>query len=193
MVKPRVDDPLTADQLRAALDYDPQAGLFTWRYRPNARREWNTRNAGRVAGSVTNRGYIQIAVNGWLYHAHRLAWLWMTGAWPPFEIDHIDNDPGNTRWRNLRAATSSQNKMNMRVRCDNNSGLKGVHWNTRRAAWSAEIWVSGRKSNLGLFPTQQLAHAAYCEAATRLHGAFARFELPTSVDAPGCRRNSPPR
>ena len=31
MAKPRLDDPLTADQLLAALDYEPATGDFIWR------------------------------------------------------------------------------------------------------------------------------------------------------------------
>jgi hypothetical protein len=34
--------------------------------------------------------------------------------------------------------------------------------------------VNYKSTHLGYFDTAEAAHAAYCEAAKRLHGAFAR-------------------
>ena len=90
MAKIRLNDPLTADQLRTLLNYDPATGVFTWRRQNQLghyARSWNTRYAGTVAGT-SQHGYVQIMVNGWLYLAHRLAFLWMTGNWPALEADH---------------------------------------------------------------------------------------------------------
>jgi hypothetical protein len=178
MVKPRLDDPLTADQLRAVLDYDPASGVFTWRRRDQLghyARSWNTRYAGTVAGTPQH-GYVQIMVNGWLYLAHRLAFLWMTGSWPQFEGDHKDGNPTNNRWSNLRDATRNQGVMNTRKRSDNTSGYKGVWFEKRRSHWVAEIEANGTKHYIGAFPTAEIAKAARDKAARRLHGAFARSE-----------------
>jgi hypothetical protein len=176
MPKARVDDPLTAEQLRAVLDYDPHSGALTWKARETWRHSWNTRYAGKVAGTPTKpRGYIQIAIYGELYLAQRLAWLWMTGAWPAFEVDHWDTDTSNNRWSNLRAATSSENKMNKGHRSDNTSGYKGVWWSKRRNKWIAEVMVDGKKRQAGSFDTAIEAHIARMKAAQDLHGDFARF------------------
>jgi hypothetical protein len=174
MPKARIDDPLTADQLRALLDYNPETGVLTWRARQGKRRNWDTRRSGKSAGSFAG-GYIRVTLHLHRYQAHQLAWLWMTGEWPPARIDHIDTNRANNRWANLRLATNSQNKMNARVRADNTSGYKGVHWVSRERKWLATITVDGVKKRLGLFHTPSEAHAAYREAATRLHGEFARF------------------
>ena len=180
MVAPRLNDPLTANQLRAVLDYSPHLGVFLWRKREPLRmydRSWNTRSAGTVAGTPTiQRGYIQILLFGRLYLAHRLAFLWMTGKWPEFEADHRDNDPSNNKWANLRDATSSQGSMNTRRRSDNTSGFKGVWFEKRRNHWVADIEANGRKHHLGSFPTAEAAKAARDEAARRLHGEFARHD-----------------
>ena len=180
MVAPRLNDPLTADQLRTLLDYSPELGVFVWRKREPLRmydRTWNTRYAGKIAGTPTvPKGYIQIMVNGELYLGHRLAYLWMTGKWPEFEIDHHDCNPANNKWDNLRAATSSQGKMNTRLRSDNVSGYKGVRFEKRRNHWIAIIHVNGVRQLLGSFPTAEAAKAARDEAARKLHGAFARHD-----------------
>ena len=180
MAKPRLDDPLTADQLRTLLDYVPKSGVFVWRARAALTRydrTWNTRYAGKIAGTPTvPKGYVQIMVDGHLYLGHRLAYLWMTSNWPPFEIDHKDHNPANNAWRNLRAATSSQGKMNTRLRSDNTSGFKGVGFEKRRGHWIAVIEADGKRHYLGSFPTPEAAKSAYAEAAQRLHGEFASLD-----------------
>lgn len=177
MAKPRLDDPLTAEQLRAKLDYIPITGVFFWRHRQFAGRSWNTRYAGTVAGALTPTGYIQILIRTRLYLAHRLAFLWMTGAWPRSpEIDHIDGDRTNNAWSNLREATRGQNAMNYGRRSDNTSGVKGVRWEKRRNHWVVEVMIHGHKHYIGSFATLEEAKAARIEAANRLHGQYARHD-----------------
>jgi hypothetical protein len=161
------------------LDYSPKLGLFFWRRREPLRqydKTWNTRYAGMPAGTPTvPKGYIQIMADGRLHLAHRLAFLWMTGAWPKQEVDHRDGDRANNRWKNLRVATSSQNRMNSVRRSDNASGYKGVSFDKRRDYWVADIMANGMTFHLGSFPTPEAAAAAYAEAAARLHGKFANL------------------
>lgn len=68
---------LTAERLRSLLRYDPDTGTFVW-----AARTSNRIKIGDVAGRPHNRGYVAIGVDGRVYLAHRLAWLWVTGNWP---------------------------------------------------------------------------------------------------------------
>jgi hypothetical protein len=105
--------------------------------------------------------------------ARSVIWLWMTGEWPPDEIDHRDMDGTNNKWGNLRKATHADNMHNQKPRHHNTSGFKGVH---RRAngKWRASIGIDGKRINLGTFSTAAEAGAAYGEAARKLHGEFAR-------------------
>lgn len=98
---------LTVVQLKELLHYNPETGVFTW-----ARSVGQRARIGRVAGSKVPSGYIKISVSKRVYSAHRLAWLYMTGSWPENEIDHVDNNPSNNAFSNLRAATKSQNAQN---------------------------------------------------------------------------------
>jgi hypothetical protein len=174
MVAPRLNDPLTADQLRSMLDYDPATGIFTWLLRKHAPKHWNTRWSGKAAGSVTFSGYLHIRLGNRIYRAHRLVFLWMVGAWPENEVDHQDGNRLNNRWSNLRQATPSENRMNKGMRSDNTSGRKGVCLDRRSKRWQAQVMLSKKRHHLGYFDTPEEAHAAYVEAARRLHGKFAR-------------------
>ena len=54
------------------------------------------------AGEIGSDGYLHIEIDGQDCLAHNLAWLYMTGEWPPGEIEHIDGDKLNNAWANLR-------------------------------------------------------------------------------------------
>ncbi|MCI0598713.1 MAG: HNH endonuclease [Beijerinckiaceae bacterium] len=167
---------ITASELRKLLHYCPQSGNFTWLTRGGDDRltnSWNARYAGTIAGSVNKKhGYRYISIDGRLYLAHRLAFLNMTGALPRDDVDHVNLDRSDNRWINLREATQSQNQANTRKPRGNTSGWKGASRNGSR--WQAQIGVNGKQIYLGRFRTPEEAHAAYCEAAVKYYGDFAR-------------------
>lgn len=90
------------------------------------------------------------------------------------DVDHIDSNGLNNSRSNLRVATRSQNSYNQRVSKRNKSGVKGVHQHTQTGKWCAQIRAQGYREHLGSFDTVEEAHAAYKQAAARLHGQFAR-------------------
>jgi hypothetical protein len=91
-------------------------------------------------------------------------------------IDHEDGDGLNNRRYNVRIATPSQNMHNMRTRCDNTSGFKGVHFSKSSGKWMARIKLNQKTNYLGLFASPEDAHAAYCLASDKYHGEFGRTE-----------------
>lgn len=166
---------LTAEYLRSVLDYDHLTGVFRWRARSDVRiLAWNTRWAGKVAGSSLN-GYRIIKINGVTYYAHRLAFIYMTGR-IPIEVDHKNRKRSDNWWKNLREATVSQNGYNKPKLSCNVSGLKGVYFKSQRQKWISRISADKRRIHLGCFDTREAAYEAYCEAAHRLHGEFASTE-----------------
>ena len=170
--------PITAQELRDLLSYDPSTGNFTWKPRP-VRIEFirtdlanNTRLAGRVAGTTHCRGYRHIKIDGREYKAHRLAWLYIYDRWPRNEIDHINGDPGDNRIRNLREATRWQNMANRQgARTDSLLGVRGV---TRvKSRFEARLRVHGKHVQVGTFATVAEAEAAVKAKRQELFGEFA--------------------
>lgn len=91
-------------------------------------------------------------------------------------VDHISGDRLDNRRANLRFATNAQNKWNAVQHRDNTSGFKGVSWAKQAKKWRAKICRFEKQYHLGYFKTPAAAHAAYCAAAARLHGEFARVK-----------------
>jgi hypothetical protein len=160
---------ISLEKLRSLLSYDPETGDWTWIVdRPH------TVKAGDRAGYCTPSGYWKINMSKAIYRAHRLAWLYMTGEQPPEMIDHIDGNPSNNRWANLRAATPAQNSANQRQQANNTSGYKGVYYSKHARKWRAQFSIDNKTKNLGYFDTPELAYEAYMKAARRRFGEFVR-------------------
>ena len=147
----------TAERVRELLVYDPDTGVFTWRA--------NRSNclAGTQAGGTTHAGgYRLIGIDGTKYLAHRLAWLYVTGAWPEEEIDHIDGQTDNNRFINLRPASRVQNAQNAKRDVGATSKHPGVCWGINRQKWSAKIRVGdGKKMFLGRYDDEVPAALIY--------------------------------
>ena len=166
---------LTAEMVRRALDYDPMTGLLFWRRRDDVLPRVNKRLAGKPAGCRDGQyGYLSVRLHDRLYQAHRLIWLHVTGEWPTDVLDHIDGNPSNNVWSNLRPATRAENNRNRKSIRE--GFLKGVLRDPKSGRWQAMVMLGRKNHYLGTFSTQEEAHAAYEEAAKRLHGEFARFD-----------------
>lgn len=92
------------------------------------------------------------------------------------KIDHINGNGLDNRRDNIRLATHTQNMRNTKLRKNNKTGYKGVMWNTRRRKFQTYITVNSKLIYLGQFDLAEEAHKAYCDAAVKYHGEFARFE-----------------
>jgi hypothetical protein len=152
---------ITAERLRLLVEYEPQTGVF----RRRVKRSWLA-----SGGSPDRNGHIRISVDGRLYAAHRLAWLYMTGSWPAGVIDHVNGVRSDNRWGNLRDVSVTVNQQNQqRAHRRNCTGLLGVTFNKARGKFQAQISASGRRLYLGLHDTAEEAHSAYVRAKRALH------------------------
>lgn len=135
---------LTQERLKHLLHYDLETGLWTWN-NPNPR---SGREAGELAGGMTTGGYWRVVVDCQTYRSGRLAWFYMTGEWPTYEIDHIDHDRCNDRWANLRSVDQLQNLRNRDF-----GALRGI------ACCGRKLQVSVCGQYLGLFDRLEEAFA----------------------------------
>jgi len=118
--------------------------------------------------------YLYIPSKQKLYNVSRLIFLMFHGYLPE-KISYIDNNSQNTRIENLRAATISQVKCSAKRPKSNSSGYKGVYLHKKKNKYIAQIKKNKKYYYLGSFYTPKEAHKAYCKAAKKLHGEFARL------------------
>ena len=171
---------ITQANLKESLYYDPETGVFTWLHRPSChfkrecdQRTFNTKYAGKVAGSTNAHGYIQIMLFGVNELAHRLAFIYMNGKSPEI-IDHLDGDRSNNQFTNIRPASKSENNRNSLVGKNNKSGFKGVYWSKCANKWAAQIVIDKSKKYLGLFSCPEEAAKRYDKEAMLRFGEFAK-------------------
>jgi hypothetical protein len=154
---------LTVQRLHEVLDYNPETGVFVWKFRPDKRKQLNLWFAGKEAGSIEKRresAYRRIMVDGRLHRAHRLAWLYVKGVWPNHQIDHRDGDGLNNRLENLRDVTDRANHSNQAIPSNNCSEVCGVSWYANYGKWRAQVKKDGRGYHLGYFADLADAEAA---------------------------------
>jgi hypothetical protein len=160
---------ITQSRLVELLTYEAKTGLFKWNLDLKTGRGAGrvTHLAGSIAGGSNGR-YCKIGVDGGRYFAHRLAFLWVTGEFPENNIDHIDGNPLNNAWINLRDVSRSVNLQNRRHSPSGSEfNLLGVSRNHKR--YLAQISVNKKNKYLGTFDSPDQAHAAYLSAKRALH------------------------
>ena len=181
------NDP-TAECIRQILDYNPKTGIFVWKRRsPNVFKDgghsrehkcavWNTKFAGKNAGTINNKGYGSIVIRGIAMAAHRLAFLYVNDIYPNDQIDHIDGNRSNNKISNLREAVNGQNRNNAKLQKNNTSGDKNVHYCKSAKKWLVRFNINEKK--ITVFRSRDLELSALVASEWRdyLHGEFARHK-----------------
>lgn len=141
---------ITQERLKYLLEYNPDTGVFTRKIGRKGVKK-GAEAGCIVKGVIVGKSYRRISIDYKIYAAHRLAWLYMTGEMPPDQIDHIDGNGLNNKWKNLRSVSAHENKKNKRLPVNNSSGFCGVAWNKVCKKWRALIQVNGKSKHLGMF------------------------------------------
>jgi hypothetical protein len=154
---------LTQETLQFYCRYDPKTGEFWRTFKFDS---WgNVTEVNRLIVGKNNRGYRWLKLFDKVYLVHRLVFLYMTGKHPTNEVDHINGDRLDNRWKNLRQCDAFTNSRNQGVRKDCTSGVRGVNYNTTKSSRSLKRWVArishkGERITLGNFETFEEAVAA---------------------------------
>jgi len=156
---------LTQQRLKQVVKYCPESGLFS------AIQAISQRKYGDILNKSLSSGYVVIRIDGVLYRAHRLAFLYMTGKWPN-KVDHKNLDRSDNRWCNLRECSHAENLRNQPLKSNNKTGYKNVSWREDKKCFRAYIVKNYKQINLGHFKSAEDAYAAYLSAAKDLHGEF---------------------
>lgn len=133
-------------KLRNQLNYNPETGEFHWFESGSGRR------SNLIAGCVKKKGnniWRRIVFDQQEYTSSQLAWALMTGVFPSFIIDHIDQNPLNDKWVNLRRGDNCIDQRNQKKSKRNKTGVVGVKWHKPSAKYHAFIGVGGKQKYLG--------------------------------------------
>jgi len=135
-----------------------QKWLQKWmKYNPETG-ELAIRANNQEKGYLGNNGYLYISFNGKEYLVHRLIMMYMKGS-VPMEVDHIDSNPLNNKWNNLRNADRTLQELNKKS--------NGVE-QTREFRYVAKIKYLGKRYTSKSFDTYDEAKAAYERAREKL-------------------------
>ena len=153
---------ISQKELKEFLVYCPDTGIFTW---AKSRRGVNKDD---IAGTLSDQGYIKIALMYKKYRAHHLAFLYMTGSFPPNQVDHINRIRDDNRWNNLRLATAKINARNRGKAKNNKSSTTGVNWCNTYQKW--RVTIGKTPTHVGYFKTQ--FSAVYARHYAELLGGY---------------------
>lgn len=159
------------EELRATFEYHEDGYLIRKR-------------TGKPCGTRANtsNGYASVWVGGKTLLAHRIIYAIVRGEIPEGQIDHLNGDRSDNRIENLRDVSGLENMHNSKMPKTNTSGFTGVHWETQRKKWMAQIRVDKRQKFLGYFDDFEDAVEARKMAKIKYH--------PTSPEAQKYRNES---
>ena len=112
-------------------------------------------HAGKVAGYLTLQGYRAVRLRDGLFMAHRIVYKMFCGA-EPLYIDHINGDPSDNNFLNLRSVTHAVNCGNHKKYKNNKSGYRGVR-QIPSGRWRATVQNKGKQLHLGMYDSSEEA------------------------------------
>lgn len=121
-----------------------------------------------VNSSKDGRNYASTEIDGKHILMHRFILKTPVGK----STDHINGDPLDNRRENLRICTQSQNLANARIKKENTSGYRGVHFKKAKKAWIAQLNFNKKRVLYRQFKNKEDAIKAYQEAAKQCFGEF---------------------
>jgi len=140
-----------------------------------------TNNGKYMKQRVTNRYYYSVSLfkdGKYTYFSiHRLVALHFIPN-PNLSkiVDHIDGNPTNNHYKNLRWCSIAQNTMNSKKRANKTSSkYKGVYYDKVRQRWAVRVGGEGYRKRFGTYKTEIEAANIYNIKAIEMFGEFAKL------------------
>lgn len=153
---------MNQSRLHELHEYDPETGLYI------------SKRLKRPIGCKRPRGLV-LQIDKKAYLVHRLIYIYVEGSIPEnMVIDHINGDPFDNRWNNLRLCTQAENGCNRKLNARNTTGFTGVVPATYTDRFECSVFFQGHRYHLGTFDTVEEASEVYEAKATELFGEFKR-------------------
>ena len=134
---------------------------------------------GRINGGYKRCSQVCRGLEKRNFMVHRIVWLLNTGEWPEHTIDHIDKNPLNNKFENLRDVTQAVNNDN-RGPYNKGGKFKGVY--QVGGKWRSQINHNKEKISLGQYHCLFQAVKAYDKACVELKGVRAKPNLNYTLD-----------
>lgn len=136
------------------IEYIPETGEFFRIHKQRNKRQ-------PISPKPTRAGYLRARIDGREVLLHALAYYIMTGE-DPNEIDHINRNPSDNRWCNLRNCSRRTNIRNSSLF----KGGVGVRKDGKRIRrFEARMMRNGRMFRIGTYHTREEAERAYARTA----------------------------
>lgn len=122
--------------------------------------------------SHSPKKYAVCSIDGKTVGMHRF----ILGVTKGVLVDHRNGDGLDNHRGNLRSSTYGQNRANSASKRVLPKGVYARRQRTGGTVFRAQIRSGKHLTNLGTYQTIEAAAHAYAQAATKLHGEFARTE-----------------
>jgi hypothetical protein len=120
-----------------------------------ARYAWQLKRGYVVRNTTVEGRWVEVRMH------HAVLGIPPGGLGTTHHVDHINHDPLDNRYCNLRVVPFPVNSRTRRGRAEATCRYKGVSWCNRSMKWVAQSSIGGRKKFLGYFMHTDDAARAY--------------------------------
>ncbi|HDU5577111.1 TPA: HNH endonuclease [Klebsiella aerogenes] len=128
------------------------------------------------SSQASRKKYLETVINGRQFKTHRLIYWLHTNDWPEV-VDHIDGNPRNNLFTNLRAATKRQNAANLRIKRGRTHNVGKYVCKDGSISYRPQIRFMGKNYMVGTFYTEHEAIIASLFVRRLLHGEYYNIQI----------------
>ena len=138
---------LEYEHVAQLLDYDPESGSFTWKFRNDRESSWNARYAGTVAGSCKSKAgrRINLKIDKRMvkFLTRKIAFFILTKTIPDVLVV-MNGDPMDDTATNIISGSKQLAAKKRKLGENSNSKILGVRLSKAKCkSWVAEVTADG--------------------------------------------------